>query len=1479
MPRWNRGRITGLKYENMKKQYEDMVFEFNNGEEAVHTLISLINGGGKGVLLQAFFQLMKPGTAWGATENRLYQQFFFNEKEKFQAYPFHIVMEWELDGNDRRYLITGGVFSAERQATKSEDENDYDIKPKFLLYVKEVEIDDTGLFEFLPLYDGGQAISMDVLEKWLKEQGFATFERVAKYHEVLKSYGIDKKDWDTLKEINKNEGGVGAYFEGATDDYSLFRTKIVPMISKRLQQQDSGQDDLVEIFKSQASIAKNLPILLSRESAFKEFLAELAPLQQEVGKGVELEKQQTEHEKSGQRLLAAIRHVITGLNDTLAIMQQRLDETGKSLRQLAYEKDNLYYARLAREVQALRVKMVENEDRLSALVTRKEDIDSQYKHVELSIKYRYWEKAQQAFAEVCQRIEMLENSESAREIKEQMDQVAMAAAEQWKILEIHLQDEINRYAALEQRLLENEKAQEEQREKQRTKLSRLEIEQERLNDESATYESKKRAFVSRYGEEVAYQIDKALQLYQERKKDTVDLIEEKMVKLTDTDAAILANTAGLASAEERCKALDEECEALAAKIPEQEQKERQLLDRVATWLQDHVETASRLSVEHTEERIARLLTHYKKDLESAKHALWQKQIAVSLNGKDFWIANPDLKRIYERLSAHMDVFYGTQFLRTLNDKQREEELAKHPLLPFGLVVFSQDWKRTRLEDELAAMDLQSPVPLFLREEMKESGSASYVLVSGQAATLSLHLAAYTRYKEGVEGEWQAAASHVNELERSIAEIEGINRDLVLLLSHDLADEISSQLQAMEEVLEDLRLERQRYTSREGDLQEIKRKISYDLARLQQEAANYDEVLRNLNAFQEEWRYHEVRCARLAELDIEISKARSALQATGMVVETLHGEINQWKQAYWEWSRDVKQKLEQLAIAVPNAAFPAPKTNVDATDVSAPTLRDDVFQKVLEYASQFKQLNSSREEQNTELAKLSVDRGHKEQKLMEMVAQIEMLTPQWREAQILTEPLEVLEGRQSNLSLLRYEQDRLISNVEKSLTAEKAKMEAKCEMMEDHERKIVENHAQAAQAWDELDLDQKEREIVARKSQATERMRILNEQKTDAEGRKTALGQNEASLASHVDADGITFGEDDLQAAEYQAGKAASEWRQARVGLVSELDGQRKRIGRKITAIQELIEERSWDAQLKKGLIGSFSHVEGKRCDIILDTMEGMIRFCEKSMTDLERDKAQALQAQSYWANRAAMKIVSLSDAIRHMIAKMSVKNDFGIYPLAKLEEDILPRRPEDVEPLLKEHFVDAIDKIIKQFDVIDDHNKKLNDEIKKLVGDEEILFVGLRRRYPTLLVYNMNTENALTYSRPRREHYKTWKTINEGSATTADGSGGQKLAARTVIMMMLLSMKNDTDQYWMTMVCDNPLGQAVSAHVLDPIFEVAKKLKFQLIFVTPPELVKTEVSKRFPVYYKLDFREQRGKEYLQQQVQYSYRMYEKNQVI
>jgi len=57
---------------------------------------------------------------------------------------------------------------------------------------------------------------------------------------------------------------------------------------------------------------------------------------------------------------------------------------------------------------------------------------------------------------------------------------------------------------------------------------------------------------------------------------------------------------------------------------------------------------------------------------------------------------------------------------------------------------------------------------------------------------------------------------------------------------------------------------------------------------------------------------------------------------------------------------------------------------------------------------------------------------------------------------------------------------------------------------------------------------------------------------------------------------------------------------------------------------------------------------------------------------------------------------------------------------------------------------------------------------------------------------------------------------------------------------------------WTVLMLDNPFGSASGSHVLDPIFEIANKLNFQIIAFAAPEIIKAEISERFPVFWALN---------------------------
>ena len=211
MPKIHRIRIVGLKYDGMQKQYQDTTFDFHNEQTSTNGLIAMMNGGGKGVFLQTIFQVLKPGTSWGKQNNRYYQQFFFNKKEQFVPYTFHVLIEWELDGSDHRHLVTGGMFSAEQRFSMNEEtkeeseltEREAKITPNITFYAREFDRKEDVALEHIPLYENGVVAETEELKDYFKWNGYDVYRDVKKHYRILDTYGINRKDWDIMKDIVK----------------------------------------------------------------------------------------------------------------------------------------------------------------------------------------------------------------------------------------------------------------------------------------------------------------------------------------------------------------------------------------------------------------------------------------------------------------------------------------------------------------------------------------------------------------------------------------------------------------------------------------------------------------------------------------------------------------------------------------------------------------------------------------------------------------------------------------------------------------------------------------------------------------------------------------------------------------------------------------------------------------------------------------------------------------------------------------------------------------------------------------------------------------------------------------------------------------------------------------------------------------------------------------------------------------------------
>ncbi|MFD1851672.1 hypothetical protein [Oceanobacillus bengalensis] len=1485
MPKIHKIRIVGLRYDGMQKQYKDTTFNFHNEKTSTNGLISMMNGGGKGVFLQAIFQMIKPGTAWGKQNNRYYQQFFFNQKEQFIPYTFHVLIGWELDGADRHHLITGGMFSAEQRISMNEEveaenktlEQEAKIIPNITFYTREFETKEEGAIEHIPLYEDGQVAENESLKDYLRWNGFDVYKDTKKHYRILDTYAINRKDWDVLKDINKDEGGVGKYFEGAEDDHSLFQKRIVPTISQVLHRTEHQKNDLVEIFKSQASIAKDLPVLLKREQAHKEFLEDIVPFEEHLAKGAEHKEIVQQGIKEGRQLLGALEHLKGIEQQTLLSLEKEMEELLGKQDDLRYQKDNLEFAKSHREVLDWEKKLADEKKKHVSLQEVAGEKQERKDELAFQLLLKEWSEIEQVIRSLSGSIVKLEENSALEEVNQRMDEIKAEARKQWELSFDGLQKEVQQYFGY-QKYLKKKAAELAKQDKQKTEeIARIRTEIDNLYTEMHAYESKEAALTKEFGDRLTYDLPGLIDSFSKQMEDKKARLEEIQAK----DQASSERQNKLASEEgtlsQSIQFSEEKCEALTKANAVQKEKEVKLKAKLMAYLDAVAETFTPSLLSNYALQIEDMLKQTLEQAEVIKKELWESQLDYSLNDEPFWIANKDIKELKEWIDEKtgIDVFYGSQFLQSLSPEELANQLGAYPLLPYGLVVSGQQWEKINQQSFKARM-FNSPVPIFLREEMTNNQShAAFVVLNGTEKELLTDKRQFSNWKIKISEAIEEKQNTLSELEKTENAYRRILKEIDRFVSAELSSEIEKTLVAERSALHSKKTQLQEIITKQEKEKEIRQQLKEDLEKTQAKIEKLSENVARLEAFANEKELYQENKRVKQEKEKQKESITKAQQEISQAHEEFVALESKWNHTYLEWKLSVEQSIKEIAFFIPEAAFPSEKKGEISEE--GPHLSAHILEEITASIQALNNLHKSKEEQAGELLVIQTKKEGERKNQKKLEKKLKALNEAWMDAQEPEEPISILENMLKTATKDTKAAEKEEREQGTAVTVAETSVQHAITQREKSEKKVA-KHEKQPEAWEDLDLEVKAVEIKDQTKKTKADIKNTEKRQKEAEANIAAYEGDMLTLSVILKEEAAVFTDEDVEKIKRTGKSCILSWCENHQALQEEGQEKHAKIEQSLRNLKLTIEGKDWEIRFKNEVLTTLDHMDTRHYSHIRTVVKNMKRFSQSGLEQLERDKERAEKAQNFWASRASMKVMSISEAIRAMTAKMKLKNERGTFPLVQLKEDILPKKAEEIEPLLKQHFVSAINEITKRFDLIDENNRSLDQEIEQLVSDEKILFVSLRNRYPELLVYKMGTDNAFMYGKPVREHYSTWQTINQGSKTKSDGSGGQKLSARMVMMMMLLSVKSETDQSWVPLVVDNPFGQAASAHVLDPIFAVADKLKFQFIIVTPPELVKTEISQRFEAYYKLDFIREKGKEIITDTIVPAFRIFQGEEI-
>ncbi len=840
-------------------------------------------------------------------------------------------------------------------------------------------------------------------------------------------------------------------------------------------------------------------------------------------------------------------------------------------------------------------------------------------------------------------------------------------------------------------------------------------------------------------------------------------------------------------------------------------------------------------------------------LENLQNLIWEKNIHKSLNTEDYFIPNKDikdLKNFIKSLGIHVET--GIEYLQSIDIEEKNRILSETPSFLYSLVVASEkEWSliEKNIDDKLLLYNL---VPIYIRALMGKENQVVYKFVNNKTISLAEERS-FIRWKESLDEDYTNLERIKEDITKDIGRIDGAINNIVILISRGLVFDLSQNLRLLgKEIIslkEDIGKDNETLASLSHSLN-IENK---NLDKTNDRILGLEKRIDLLEDYSQYFKYIGSKGDYISGLKDKIKDLYQEISNIDDAISSYQENSSEVDSFYYKWTFDKDELIKKLRKYIGNLDYSF-DLNKDFQTSSIPSFILDADL-----------INISFNERES-LEKDLISRNHQvdliNNEIKNLLEKLEAKIDDLRELNISWQNYDDL-----GLSLIEIDMRirQLMVDIEKldagfgSVNSKLSRLDGEISIQKDSliktERLVKKDHKKSVQIMEIEDYDLALYRLEeALKSNGD--FKLLCE--LELESHKEKKVKLEINLSKIDNWPYLDFAKGKLdiilkEKINNNIDMVVEDWKQRTFRNEQEIkktldEGERLR-QKFLRLVRDGVEEE----KLKKKII---STIEGININNFLSNKESFASMKEhfsKELLSIRIDKEKAEDAMNQWTHRASIHVIRMVETLKDMINSMNYINDSGIaFPLVKLRGiERLPLKEEEVSYLLRDHFIEAISKVIKEKDNIENLDNK---SIEEYVGDSKIFAKALQGRYPVLLVYKMTENNEFKYARPRDEHYATWEAINRGEGISTEGSGGQTLSITTFVTMMIMSFRKKNigvENPSTVLLLDNPFGKASGKHVLDPIFEIADKLNFQLITFAAPEIIKVEISERFPIFWDL----------------------------
>lgn len=1423
MPRINRIRIVNFSYNNDSRHILDETFHFHSGENA---LLNLANGGGKSVLVQLFLQPVAPGVK---IQGRNIASFF--RKKRLPAY---VMLEWKLDGAGG-YLVTGiGIVSAEAPGVEEEKNriryftftskytgaNDFDIAHIAFVNRK------GGVLEVLPFREARELLA-DKERKDPFAFGYFPEDDGDRYAKYLAEFGIAQEEWrNVIAKINDSEGGLEEIFQKYKNSGQLLNDWIIKTVEKAMFKNKSEARRLEEMLETLVrEVVENERYILEKQlldgflGTFKEQVDALAGLL----KGLD-----------GQKKLAG---KLSALYGYLAF------ETGSL--QGKYEENELEKEACKAEEQLVQLEERSNDYWLSqsqyqAALQKLKTVETMSSETETALQQaKIREKIMKAarLAEEInrKRSELSGIEEGLAAAKEQFDTDGRVRSLEYSLKRLF--EETLASIAAELTRLQEEKTEKERlriqggealsaadREKSILDAEKGKLEERKKNFEKDEKEVQRKLGIS-LGRNLLGEMDAAaVQKTGVVLEKTREELSRQVERLEDEKLAGAARRQGIdhESKEIQAAFADEKTalNGIDRDIREYEQKEletKKLLDKYGfdfalRFDRERLTAAFRQKVKDLEVCLEEA-TRVRDDVTEALSSLKNGRLHTS----------EELASVLADLDIQYDT--GEAYLRGQKPELRQKLLAGNPILPYAFIMSRADLDR--VASAVSSMSLRRVIPLIAFEDLGKTvpsdgrvahtrdGIAFACLYEGRMFEPEslVKLVAELEHKRGVALEQHG---HFSEAHREAVSDRAVCAGFDYLADYRYGmgkkrNEAEKHLLNIESKQSTLEEEKRSLEKREAELEQQIRQLQGALQKAGEAVALFARFIEKEKDYQD-------CCGRLSAVleriaDLETRKARLTASR-----ESLQEDISGIDRQVWRREREQQEAQTQYSFykAAPVA---------DIIEGSAAELEERLKALKEKYSGEIGLLEKRKKE-------LAPDCVRKQKELDKLGLKQEAYTGVVYDepsAERLTEEMVSLEG----LLKQRRQEEKEAAKEEgaadsafKNTLHEVKRLGVESPLPpEEIKGNFGERRKRARWRGKELEAVNKN---IFEQIHGYEKIREKIERLIDPGATEPENGFiPEQDITAQAAGLGQVFGKSNSENS-----AAADSLRNKYAGLKTYYRDKNLNLDNIFKGLDPL-----WD---KAGMEFDGFYYLYERMSLHADKLTELVTLYESQLANLERNKKDMVQQSFMHGRRFYEEIQWISDNSR-------IRLQGRARPVQMLKIDLQLDNQAAALQRIKDYIEECISKVREKT-----RQEKREDEtgktVARLMSSRELLNVFLGNPYIPVSVFkiDLNMQNS---------RLKLWEDA------VRENSGGEKFVVFFSVLSALMTYTRarameaagaDSDTDTRVLVMDNPFGPISSEHLLNPLFEIAKKHRTQLICLS--DLKQNSIMNCFNLIYMLKVR-------------------------